>query len=136
NIIKSFTTAENQFRRELNQYAFKRDVVLQTIGASGEVTGEYIRNSQFVFDDRGERVEKVLYHPKSTIKEMKITREDIQDLAGAQLFGLEISESGSYQITFAGQENLEGLETFILDVKPARTPDPHRMHERFFSGRI
>jgi hypothetical protein len=135
-IIKGFTAAENKFRAELNQYTFKRDVVLQTIGPNGEVTGEYIRNSQFVFDDRGQRIEKVLYHPKSTINEMKITKEDIQDLAGAQLFGLEISDSGSYQLTFAGQESLEGLETIVLDVKPARTPDPHRMSERFFSGRI
>lgn len=136
NIIKGFIAAENHFRQELNQYAFKRDVVLQTIGAGGEVTGEYIRNSQFVFDDRGERVEKVLYHPKPTITEMKITREDIQDLASAQLFGLEIAESGSYEISFAGTENLTGLETFVLEVRPARTPDPHRMRERFFSGRL
>ena len=124
------------FRQELNQYAFKRDVVLQTIGASGEVTGEYIRNSQFVFDDRGARVEKVLYHPKPTIKEMKITREDIQDLASAELFGLEIAESGSYKISFTGTENLAGVETFVLEVKPARAPDPQRMRERFFSGRL
>jgi hypothetical protein len=136
NIIKGFIAAENKFRQELNQYAFKRDVVLQTIGANGEVTGEYIRNSQFVFDDQGARIEKVLYHPKPTIKEMKITREDIQDLASAQLFGLEITESGSYEISFAGSENLAGLETLVLEVRPARTPDPHKMHERFFSGRL
>lgn len=135
-ILKGFTAAENRFREELKQYAFKRDVVLQTIGPNGEVTGEYIRNSLFVLDDRGARVERVLYHPKSSIKEMKITKEDIQDLAGAQLFGLDISESNSYQITYAGRVNLEGLETFVLDVQPARAPDPHKMKDRFFSGRI
>jgi hypothetical protein len=55
-IIAKFITAEAQVRDALNQHTFKRDVVLQTIGPGGEVTGEYIRNSQFLFDDKGNAV--------------------------------------------------------------------------------
>src|SRR6185503_10395837 len=91
-IIESFVKAETQLRQSLNQHTFKRDVVLQTIGPNGNVTGEYIRNSQFLFDDRGNRIERVTYHPPSTIREMRITKEDIKDLAGSQLLGVDILE--------------------------------------------
>ena len=119
-IIESFVKTETQLRQSLNQHTFKREVVLQTIGPHGNVTGEYIRNSQFLFDDKGNRIERVTYHPPSTIREMRITKEDINDLAGAQLFGVDILESGKYQMSF----------------EPAVKPNPYRMSERFFRGSI
>src|SRR6185503_9864018 len=51
-IVAAFVKTETQVRDALNQHTFKREVVLQTIGPNGEVTGEYIRNSQFLFDDK------------------------------------------------------------------------------------
>ena len=125
-----------RFRELMRQYTFRRDVSLQTINAEGEISGEYIRNSQFVLDDHGSRVERVLYHPKSTINEMKITKEDIQDLACAQLFGFEITDLSRYNLAFKGQEEIDSRTTFIIDASPKEHPDPRRMRERFFVGRI
>lgn len=135
-ILSRFVVAETQFRETLNRYTFTREVILQTIGAKGEVTGEYIRNSQFVFDDQGRRIERIIYHPKPTIHEMKITKEDIQDLAGAQLFGFEVSNLNSYKLTFVAKELLDSREMYVIDISPIKRPDPHRMSERFFNGRI
>src|SRR6185503_497028 len=120
---------ETRLRQSLNQHTFKRDVVLQTIGRNGNVTGEYIRNSQFLFDDKGNRIERVTYHPPSTIREMRITKEDIKDLAGSQLLGVDILESGKYQMTYEGQELLGGKRVYRLKVEPAAKPNPFRMSE-------
>jgi hypothetical protein len=135
-VINNFIAAEAKLRDALNQHTFKRDVVLQTIGPNGEVTGEYIRNSQFVFDDHGRRIERVLYHPASTIREMRITKEDIQDLAGSQLLGIDITETSRYSLTFAGIETVESRQLFAIDVRPLTQPDPRRMKDRFFVGRV
>jgi hypothetical protein len=135
-IIAAFLKAEADTREALNQHTFKRDVVLQTIGPNGQVTGEYIRNSQFLFDDRGNRIERVVYHPSSTIREMRITREDIQDLAGAQLLGVDIAEAGKYRLSYGGTELLDSRTAFVIDVAPATTPDSQNMKERFFVGRV
>lgn len=135
-IIAAFLKSEGATREALNQHTFKRDVVLQTIGPNGEVTGEYLRNSQFLFDDRGNRIERVLYHPSSTIREMRITKEDIQDLAGAQLLGVDIAESGKYRLSYLGAELLGSRAVFVIDVAPATTPNPQNMKERFFVGRV
>jgi hypothetical protein len=135
-ILAAFLETETQVREALNQQTFKRDVVLQTIGRDGQITGEYIRNSQFLFDDKGNRIERVLYHPPSTIREMRITREDIQDLAGAQLLGIDIVESTKYRFSYTGSEMLEGRRVYVVSVEPTGKPDPHHMSERFFCGRV
>jgi hypothetical protein len=135
-ILKKFVETETRFREIMLQYTFRRDVILQTIGEEGKITGEYIRNSQFVLDDRGGRIERVLYHPKPTIREMKITKEDIKDLSGAQLFGFEMTDVSSYNLAYVNKETIDSRQTFSIDVSPRQTPDPRRMRERFFVGRI
>ncbi len=139
-IIRNFIDAERKFRETLIQFSFKRDVILQTIGPGGEVTGEYIRNSVFVLDDSGQRVEQVVYHPRPTINEMKITKEDIQDLAGSQLFGLETeklnTQDSSYDLSYVGEERLNGRPAYLLAVSPKQKPNPHQMRTRFFVGQI
>jgi hypothetical protein len=135
-IVKRFIAAEGAFREALRDYSFMREVVLQTIGPEGQITGEYIRTSQFVLDDRGGRVERVLYHPKSTIREMKITREDVQDLAGAQLFGFEFADVSRYRIDYMGPETIASRQTYAIDLAPSQPANAHRMHERFFVGRV
>lgn len=135
-VVEGLLKAEAQVRESLNQHSFRRDVTLQTIGLNDKVTGEYIRNSQFIFDDRGQRIERVLYHPRSSLRGLRITKEDIQDLAGAQLLGIDISESVKYRMNYAAVESLNGRDLLAIDITPARRPDPHRMRERFFVGRV
>lgn len=135
-ILAAFVRTERQVREDLKQHTFKRDVLLQTIGPNGEVTGEYIRNSQFLFDDKGNRIERVTFHPLPTIRELRITKEDIQDLAGAQLLGIDISEISKYRLTYETEETLDRKRVYVLMVEPAVKPDSHRMRERFFVGRV
>jgi len=135
-LLSRFLIAEQRVREALNSHTFKRDVLLQTIGPNGEVTGEYVRNSVFIFDDRGNRIERVLFHPRSTLRGMKITKEDIQDLAGAQLLGVDINEVNKYLLDFIGEEALGGREAYIINVRPRQMTDPHRMNNRAFVGRI
>jgi hypothetical protein len=100
------------------------------------VTGEYIRNSQFIFDDRGRRIERVTFHPSSTIREMRITKEDIQDLKDGQLLGIDIVEATKYRLAYAGAEIVNNRELFAVDVTPLTEPDPNHMKERYFVGRV
>src|SRR6267143_1850968 len=93
-IIKGFTTKERQFRQALNEYSFKRDAILQSIGMGGQITGEYHRVSVFTFDDQGIRYEKISYFPMPSFQ--NITQEDIDDLGGVQPFALEPSKVAQY----------------------------------------
>jgi hypothetical protein len=133
-VIRSFTAKETEFRRALAEYAFKRDALVQTIGMGDQVTGEYHRISQFVFDNNNERFEKITYFPLSTLTEVSVTPEDIEDLGGVQPFALEASKINQYDFKYAGTERLDELETYVFDVAPKVVPK--KVSERFFQGRI
>jgi hypothetical protein len=135
-IIRAFMAKETEFRQALNQYAFKRDAVFQTIGMGGQITGEYHRVSTFTFDDRGNRFEKINFFPMSTLTELGVTAEDLEDLGGIQPFALEVSKLDQYKFNYVGKERIDELDLYVFDVGPKAMPDPKKTKERFFQGRI
>ena len=135
-IIRAFTAKESRFRQALNSYAFKRDALVQTIGMGGQVTGEYHRVSFFTFDDQGVRFEKINFFPMPTLTEITITTQDLEDLGGVDPFALEASKINAYSFKFVGKEKIDELELYVFDVGPKVAPDPKKLKERFFQGRI
>jgi TonB family protein len=135
-IIRAFTAKETRFRAALNQYAFKRDALVQTIGMGGQVTGEYHRVSYFTFDDQGNRFEKINFFPMPTLTEITVTAQDLEDLGGVNPFALEASKLNAYNFKYVGKEKIDELDLYVFDVGPKVAPDPKKVKERFFQGRI
>ncbi len=132
-MIRTFTTKETEFRRALNNYSFKRDATLQSIGMGGQVDGEFHRVSYFTFDDRANRYEKIVFAPMSTFA--NVTQEDIDDLGGINPFALEPSKIDQYNFKYVGKERIDELDLFVFDVTPKVIPDP-KSKERLFTGRV
>jgi hypothetical protein len=135
-IIQSFTQKEAQFRSALNEYSFKRDAVIQTIGFGGQVTGEYHRTSSFVFDDKSNRYEKILFFPVPTLQEISVTEADLEDLGGVNPFALEVKNIDKYNFTYVGKERIDEIDTYVFDVTPKVIPAFKNAKERYFQGRI
>ncbi|HVS80214.1 MAG TPA: TonB family protein [Pyrinomonadaceae bacterium] len=131
-IIRKFTAKETEFRRALNQYAFKRDALIQQLGMGGQVVGEYHRVSDFTFDDQGNRFEKISFFPMPTFPGM--TAEDLEDLGGVNPFALEAAKLSQYNFKFVGKERIDELDLFVFDVAPKVMPK--KSTERMFAGRI
>jgi hypothetical protein len=134
-IIKAFSAKESQFRQALNNYSFKRDAVLQSLGMGGQITGEYHRVSLFTFDDQGNRYERINYFPMPSFGGA-VTQEDLEDLGGIQPFALEPSKILQYDFKYVGKEKIDELNLYVFDVSPKVMPDAKKTKERFFSGRI
>ncbi len=138
-IVRAFTTKEAVFRKALNEYSFKRDAVFQTIGLGGQISGEFHRISRFVFDDAGNRFEKILFAPMPTLTELQLTPADFEDLGGIQPFALEASKAYLYDFKYVGRERIDELNLYIFDVSPKTLPVVKKNEapkERFFQGRI
>jgi hypothetical protein len=143
-IIRTFTQKEVEFRKALNEYAFRREAIIQTIAWGGQISGEYLRISRFVFDDSGNRYEKILKFPVPTMSEIQITAEDLEDFGGVQSFSLEYSKLGEYSFAYIGKEKIDELDTYVFDVTPKILSDARRLAalkkskqpERYFQGRI
>src|SRR5437660_8344400 len=104
-IIGAFTAKETQFRRALNEYAFKRDALVQEIGMGGQVVGEYHRVSNFTFDDKGNRFEKINFFPMPSFT--SVTQEDLEDLGGVNPFALEAARINQYNFKYIGKERID-----------------------------
>ena len=133
-IIRTFTAKEVEFRRALNNYSFKRDALIQSIGMGGQVIGEYHRISTFTFDDQGNRYEKISFFPMATMPE--VTAEDIEDLGGINPFALEPAKIPLYNIRYVGKEKIDELNLYIFDVTPKVIPNPKKSKDRLFTGRV
>lgn len=135
-IIRAFTQKETQFRRALNEYAFTRDAVIQTIGFGGQVSGEFHRTSRFVFDDSGNKFEKIVFFPVPTLKEINMTSEDLEDLGGVNPFALEVNNLDKYNFTYVGKERIDEIDTYVFDVTPKVIPEFKKAKIRLFQGRV
>ena len=133
-IVQAFTTRETEFRKALLEYAFKRDALIQELGMGGQVIGEYHRVSHFTFDDSGSRYEKIDYFPLASFE--GVTQEDIEDLGGVNPFALDSTKAGLYDFKYVGKERIDELDLHVFDVTPKVIPDPKKIKERLFQGRI
>jgi hypothetical protein len=131
-VIRKFAEAETQNKIARNNYTFTQDFDLKTIGEGGSITGRFHRVSDIVFDDRSNRVERITFFPPSTLTELTVTNEDMQDLAGVQPFALATEDLPKYQITYFGREKVDELNTYVFDVKPKTFVKG----ERYLEGRI
>ena len=134
-IVRKFTAKETQFRQALNDYFFKRDALIQELGMGGQVIGEYHRVSDFTFDDRGKRFEKINFFPMPSLQGASMTNEDLDDLGGVNPFALEGAKAGLYNFKYVGKERIDELDLYVFDVSPKVMPSP-KSKDRVFVGRI
>jgi hypothetical protein len=135
-IVKNFTTKEGEFRQALTQYVFNRSASISTVGLGGVITGTYRRDSFMTFTEDGRRFERILFAPISTLTEISMTPEDLEDLGGVNPFALEPAAVNQYNFTYVGKEKIDELDLYVFDVAPKVMPDPKKTKQRFFAGRV
>lgn len=136
-IIKNFTSKEAEFRESLKDYAFNRSAIIQTVGKlGGQVTGEFRRDSFLTFKESGERFEKIIFAPISTLQDITVSAADIEDLGGVNPFALDPSAIDLYNFTYVGKEKIDELNLYVFDVAPKVIPNPRKSKQRVFMGRI
>lgn len=135
-IISEAATNEANFRQALADYVFNRSAAISTIGLGGQVTGVYRRDSFMTFSQEGRRFERVTYSPVSTLVDLRITPEDIEDLGGVNPFAIEPRLVSQYNFTFLGKEKIDDLNLYVFDIAPKVMPNPKKTDQRMFLGRV
>ena len=134
-MVAKFTANESAFREALTNYVFNRSATVQTIGMGGQVTGTYRRDSFMTFSSDGARFERVTFAPISTLTEINVTPQDLEDLGGVNPFALEPRNISQYNFTYLGKEKIDELNLHVFEVTPKVIPD-HKSGIRLFSGRV
>lgn len=135
-VVAKFTQNERLFRRALNIYAFNRSATIQTIGMGGQITGTFRRDSFMTFDAGGNRVEKILFAPITTLTEIEVTQADLENLGGLDPFAIEPQHIDKYKFTYLGKEKIDELNLYVFDVEPKVMPKAEKNGLQLFAGRI
>ncbi len=145
-IIKRFTSKESELREEWKDYAYRQETRLQVIGPANTISGEYFQVSEFVFNDAGKRVERIVRAPQSTLDQagLTMTAEDKNALINLQPFALATDELPNYNLNYVGREKLDELNTYVFEVIPKVISDPKTLKKgkdsgiegKYFQGRI
>jgi hypothetical protein len=130
-IVRKFAAKEKQFKEAREQYTWRQSIKVQTLDG-GVVDGEFQSVSDVLFDDRGRRIENVVYAPESTLQRISMTREDFEDIEKRMPFVLTSDEIPQYEIKYLGQQKEDELNTYVFDIHPKQMEH----NQRYFEGRI
>jgi hypothetical protein len=130
-IIQKFAAKEKEFKQAREQYAYRQSLTVQTLDGD-TVNGEFKEVEDVLFDDRGNRVEHVVFAPGSTLQGILMTKEDYDDIRRRMPFVLTSDEIPEYQILYVGKQHIDELGTYVFDVAPKQIDK----NKRYFQGRI
>jgi len=130
-IIKRFAAKETEFAKAREQYTYRQDVKVQTV--DGEtVDGEYREVFDVLFDDKGKRIENVVFAPQSSLSRISMTQEDMEDLRHQYPFVLKSDDLPEYNVLYVGQQQEDELHTYVFDIAPKQIEGK----KRYFQGRV
>ena len=137
-VLRRAAANEDKVRAAEREYTYRQSVLVQTIGQAGSITGEIRRVSDVIYDDLGNRTEKILEYPPSRLATMLgIARPDFKSLVGVEPFFLTPDTLGRYSIKFVEREKLNDINSYVFEVEPSGPrPKSSAKDDRPFIGRI
>lgn len=131
-LIQEFTAKESQFRAAFDNYTWTRSVKVQTINDDGQPDGQYYQVTDISYDPDGRRIEHVVYAPVNSLERVVMTPSDFSDIEERLPFVLTTQDAAEYNITYAGKQRIDEVETYVFNVAPKTI----EKGKRYFEGRI
>src|SRR6204780_623002 len=132
-IITQFAAREKLFKEAREHYTYRQDIKVQTRDGD-TITGEYHEVFDVLYDDKGHRLENVVFAPQSSLEQggLSLDQGDVQDFRNRLPFVLTTEEVPEYNILYIGQQQEDQLHCFVFDIAPKQIVGK----KRYFQGRI
>jgi hypothetical protein len=132
-IITQFAAREKLFKEAREHYTYRQDIKVQTRDGD-TVTGEYHEVFDVLYDDKGHRLENVVFAPQSSLEQggLSLDQGDVQDFRNRLPFVLTTEEVPEYNILYVGQQQEDQLHCYVFDIAPKTIVGK----KRYFQGRI
>jgi hypothetical protein len=125
-IIQKFAANEDAMKQAFDTYTYTETVRFQEMtdpGGMVTVTGDtYLRPT-------GERYLRVTKEPPATLKFTHFSAQDVTAMAAIPYFFLTSADIASYNFVYAGQQQLDTLNTYAFQVKPKILSRTKRLFE-------
>jgi hypothetical protein len=132
-MIQRFAAKEKEFKEARDHYTYRQDIKVETLDGD-TVTGLYQEVFDVLFDDKGHRIENVVFAPQSSLEQggLSLDEGDVQDFRNRLPFVLTSDEIPEYNILYVGQQTEDELHCYVFDIAPKQIVGK----KRYFQGRI
>lgn len=120
--------AENEAASEAARlhYAYRQSVVIDEVEPRG---GRFREAREIIFSPSGERTGKVTGRPFNDLKRLILTPEDFEDIRNIQPIMLTPEMAPRYRVRFRGEETVDGVDCWVLEMTPRQVFAGFRMFE-------
>lgn len=130
-VIQKFGAAEAVAKEARLHYSYKQDVLMQTLSGTS-VTGEFHEVTNVSYDEKGRRQEAVTFAAQNSLRGIQLRQEDMEDIRVFMPLMLTTEDLRQYNLTYAGQQHVDDLDTYEFHVEPKK----EEKDKRYFQGRI
>lgn len=131
-LIQKFSAQETKVKEARQHYTYTQDVLVQTLNDKSTADGQFHEITVVSYDDKGRRSEKVTFAEQSTLRGIELTNEDMEDIRVFMPLMLTTEEVAQYKLTYAGQQHVDDLDTYVFHVEPKK----EEKNKRYFQGRV
>jgi len=110
-------------------YAYRQEVLIEELPGRGQPAGRYQETRDIIFSPVGERTERSVGQPQSTLRQLQLTAEDFDDIRNIQPILLTPELLPRYEVRYRGEETLDGRDCWVLQVRPKQILQGMRLFE-------
>ena len=130
-LIAKIGAEESKVREARTHYSYNQDVMVQTLNGKS-VDGQFHEVTTVSFDAKGRRSENVTFAEVSTLRGIQLTADDMEDIRVFMPWLLTTDELPDYTLTYAGQQHVDDLDTYVFHIVPKK----EEKNRRYFQGRV
>jgi hypothetical protein len=130
NLVKLVAERESTTVAERNEYMYRQTVTVEELDTRGAARGQFKEIRDIIFSPEHERTEETVGKPEINLKFLRLTDEDYQDIRDIQPIVLTQDRLWNYETRFRGEENIDDVDCWVLQVKPRQILG----NQRFFDG--
>src|SRR5579875_3654490 len=124
-IIQTFAAKEKLFKEARDNYTYHQINKVETLDADGNINGAWEQDWDILFDNNGQRIERVTYAPESTLKGIIVTEQDLQSLRNIQPFVLTTDDLPEYDVRYLGHVHIDYITAYVFSIRPKEIKKDH-----------
>jgi hypothetical protein len=129
NLIRLIAARETETAQAQSNYTYRQTVTLDELNTRGLTEGTYREVRDIIFSPAHERSEQMVGKPSGTLTHLKLTDEDFRDIREVQPFLLTQEQAFLYETQFRGEENMDGVDCFVVQIRPRQILDGQHLFD-------
>ncbi len=131
-LARRVAARETEIAQAQSNYTYRQSVDLEELSDRGAKVGQYRELRDIIFSPGHERIEQMVGKPVAQLTRLHLTDEDFRDIREVQPFLLTLDQMFLYETTYRGEETVDGLDCFVLRVRPRQILDGQRLFDGAF----